>query len=207
MRMKRIMGVLVAGIVVAGTSQVASAQSSNTEVLAFRGFGATAVFDTVEGCIFTRVIVGASESSASGQRTGEQDSAGVNLDRRNTCTGEVLVSGGGSGLGVKVDIAPNFSSAEVHGVVPVHEAVSDRNFDVAVDVVWTGEGEIERNAVQYSFVDDSVVVRVHQNSSGRKATAVGHVVGDSTEWVPDGTKGDGLLVWSNEGQVLINQGA
>jgi hypothetical protein len=207
MRLKRIVGVLVAGMVVAATSQVASAQSSNTEVLAFRGFSASAVFDTVEGCIFTRVIVGGSESSAPGQPTGEQDSAGVNLDRRNTCTGEVLVSGGGSGLDAKVDIAPNFSSAEVHGVVPVHESVSDRTFDVAVDVVWTGVGEIERTADHFSFVDDGVVVRVHSNSAGRHATAVGHVVGDSTEWVPDGSTGSGLLVFSNEGQVLINRGA
>jgi hypothetical protein len=207
MRMKRIVGVLVAGMVLAGPSQVALAQSSNTEVLAFRGFNATAVFDTTEGCIFTRVIVGASETSAAGQPTGKQDFAGVNLDRRNTCTGEVLVSGGGSGPDVNVDIAPNFRSAEVHGVVPVHDAVSDRTFDVAVDVVWTGSGEIERNAVQYSFEDDGVVVRVHQNGSARHATAVGHVVGDSTEWVPAGTVGDGLIVFSNEGQVLINLGA
>jgi hypothetical protein len=44
--------------------QVASAQSSNTEVLAFRGFGASAVFRTIEGCIATEVFVSAGESSA-----------------------------------------------------------------------------------------------------------------------------------------------
>jgi hypothetical protein len=47
--MKRIAGALVAGMVVAGTSQGASAQSSITEVIAFRGFGATAVFNLVDG--------------------------------------------------------------------------------------------------------------------------------------------------------------
>ena len=206
MRMKRIAGALVAGMVVAGTSQVASAQSSNTEVLAFRGLDATAVFDTVAGCIDTRVVVDAMESSAPGQPTGKQDSADVIFESENTCTGERL-SAFGSGPDVKVDIAHNLNSAEVHGIVPVYSLDLDRTFDVAVDVVWTGVGEIERNADQSSFLDDSVVVRVHQNGSFRTATAVGHVVGDTTEWVPDGSEGGGFLAWSNYGQVFINRGA
>lgn len=79
---------------------------------------------------------------------------------------------------------------------------------MAVDVVWTGSGEIQRNAVQYSFEDDGVVVRVHQNGSFRKATAVGHVVGDTTELVPNGSSAKFAdLAFSNEGQVLINRGA
>ena len=207
MRMKRIVSVLVAGVIVAATSQVASAQSSNTEVLAFRGFGATAVFDTREGCIETQVIVVASESSAPAEPTGKQDSAAVLPDRRNTCTAEVLLFGSGSGLDVKFDVAPLLSSAELHGVVPVHDVVSDRTLDVAVDVVWTGVGELERGANHSHFVDDGVVVRTHSNGSFRNATAVGRVVGDTTELVPDGSTGIGFLAWSNDGQVLINRGA
>ena len=209
MRMKRIVGVLVAGMVVAGPSQVASAQSSNTEVIAFRGFGATAVFNIVEGCIKTQVIVVASETSAPGQPTGKQDSAAVLLDRRNTddCGGETLLFGSGSGP-VKFDVAPRLSSAEVHGVVPVNDTVSGRTLDVAVDVAWTGVGELERSANHFSFVDDGVVVRVHSNGSARKATAVGHVVADTTELVPADSSTDiASLAWSNEGQVLINRGA
>jgi hypothetical protein len=209
MRMKRIAGALVAGLVVAGTSQVASAQSSNTEVIAFRGFGATAVFNITEGCIKTQVIVVASETSAPGQPTGKQDSAAVLLDRRNTdaCGGETLLFGSGSGP-VKFDVAPLLSSAELHGVVPVNDTVSGRTLDVAVDVVWTGVGDLERNAVHYSFEDDGVVVRVHQNGSARKATAAGHVVADTTELVPNGSSADFAdLAFSNEGQVLINRGA
>ena len=208
MRMKRIAGALVAGMVVAGTSQVASAQSSITEVIAFRGFGATAGFDITEGCIETKVIVVASETSAPGQPTGKQDSAAVLVDRRNTdaCGGQTLLFGSGSGP-VKFDVAPLLRSAEVHGVVPVH-LTSGGTLDVAVDVVWTGVGDLERSADHFSFVDDGVVVRVHSNGSSRKATAVGHVVGDTTELIPNGSSAKFAdLAFSNEGQVLINLGA
>jgi hypothetical protein len=85
--------------------------------------------------------------------------------------------------------------------------VSDRTLDVAVDVVWTGVGELERGANHSHFVDDGVVVRTHSNGSFRNATAVGRVVGDTTELVPDGSTGIGFLAWSNDGQVLINRGA
>jgi hypothetical protein len=108
MGMKRIVGVMVAGMVLAGPSQVASAQSSDTEVLAFRGFGASAVFRTIEGCIATEVFVSAGESRA--VRPGEpetvkQDAAAVLLDRRDQCTGEVFLFGSGSGP-VEFDAAP-----------------------------------------------------------------------------------------------------
>jgi hypothetical protein len=149
----------------------------------------------------------ASETSAPAQPTGRQNSAAVLPDRRNTCTGEVLLFGSGSGLDVDFDVAPLLSSAELHGVVPVHDVVSDRTLDVAVDVVWTGVGELDRSANHFSSVDDGVVVRVHSNGSARKATAVGHVVADTTELVPDGSTGIGDLAFSNEGQVLINRGA
>jgi hypothetical protein len=208
MGIKRIVGVAVASMVLAGPSQVASAQSSNIEVLAFRGFGASAVFRTIEGCIATEVFVSAGESSAVGPgepRTVKQDAAAVLVDRRDWCTGEVLLFGSGSGP-VEFDVAPLLRSAEVHGVVPFHDVPSDRTLDVVVDVVWTGVGELERDASHSHFVDEGVVVKTHSNGSFRNATAVGQVVQDTTELV-DGSTSIGLLVWSNNGQVLSNRGA
>jgi hypothetical protein len=210
MGMKRIVGVVVAGMVLAGTSQVASAQSSNTDVFNFRGSSADAIFRTSEGCIKTEVdvIAGESMAVAPAQPTRKQDSAIVLLDRRNTCTGELLVFGGGVGFDVVFEIGPLLSSAEVHGVVPVNDVVSGRTLDVTVDVVWTGVGELERGANHAHFVDDGVVVWTHDNGSFRHATAVGHVVEDTTELVPNGSSTDsGFLAWSNFGQVLIDRGA
>jgi hypothetical protein len=206
MRMKRIAGALVAGMVVAGTSQVASAQSSNTEVIASRGSSAAASFNTSEGCIDTDVFVVASKTSAPGQPTGKQESAVVILDRRNSCTDEVLLDGSGSSLDVKFDLAPFLRSAELHGVVPVHDEVSGRTLDVALDVVWTGVGKLETFAEHSSFEDDGVVVRLHDNGSARVATAVGHVAEDTTVLV-DGEDLNAVLFWSNAGQVIINRGA
>ena len=206
--MMGIVGVVVAGLVLAGPSQVASARSSNTEVLASRGFGASAVFRTIEGCIATEVFVIAGEASAvqpGGPATVKQDAAAVLLDRRDLCTEEVFLFGSGSGP-VEFDVAPRLSSAEVHGVVPVHDVPSDRTLDVAVDVVWTGVGELERDAGHSHFVDDGLVVKTHSNGSFRNATAVGHVLQDTTELV-DGSTSIGLLVWSTDGQVLINRDA
>jgi hypothetical protein len=210
MGMKRIVGVVVAAMVLAGTSQVASAQSSNTDVFSFRGSNADAIFRTSEGCIKTEVdvIAGESMAVAPAEPTRKQDVAIVLLDRRNTCTGELLVFGGGVGFDVEFEIGPLLSSAEVHGVVPVNDVVSGRTLDVAVDVVWTGDGELERGADHLHFVDDGVVVWTHSNGSFRHATAVGHVVEDTTELVPNGSSTDsGFLAWSNFGQVLIDRGA
>jgi hypothetical protein len=145
--------------------------------------------------------------SAPAQPTGKQDKVVVIPDRRNACTGEVLLLGVGYSLDVEFDVAPRLSSAEVHAGVPVPDLVSDRTLDVAVDVVWTDVSELERSADHTYFLDDGVVVRTHTNGSSRTATAVGHVVQDTTELVPDGSTGIGFLGWSNFGQLLITRAA
>jgi hypothetical protein len=209
MGMKWIVGVLVAGMIVAGPNQVAAAQSSNTDVLVFRGSTAATIFRTSEGCIATEVDVIASESIGlvPGEPTSKQDAAVVLLDRRNRCTGELLVFGSGSGLDVEFSVGPLLSSAEVHGVVPVLDVVSGQTLDVVVDVVWTGVGELERGTDHAYYVDDGLVVRTHSNGSFRSGTAVGHVVEGTTELAPDGSTGNGFVVWSNYGQVIIDRGA
>jgi hypothetical protein len=178
-------------------------------VLGFRGYTADAIFRTIEGCIKTDidVIAGESIGLVSGEANSKQDSAVVLVDRRNTCTRELLFFGSGSGLGVEFGVGPRSSSAEVDGVVPVHDVVSGQTLDVVVDVVWTGVGELERGADHSHFVDDGVVVKTHNNGSFRSATAVGHVVEGTTELVPDGSAGNSFIYWSYYGQVIIDRAA
>jgi hypothetical protein len=206
MGIRWVVGALLAGTAVAATGPVASA-SADTFVLGFRGSTATTVLRTVDGCIATDIDVTALEllGMGPGERSGQQGPAAiVHVTRRDQCTGEMLVFGGGVDFDVDVEIGPRLTSAHVHGVVPVLDIESGQTLPVAVDVEWTGTGELVRDTEYSHYVDDGLIVKTHDNGTFRPGTALGHVRTGTLELAPEGTTANALMYWANYGQVIIS---
>ena len=195
-------------VVLAALAPPASAEPAARDMLNFRGHSAVASFRSVEGCVGREVYLGASEGTANvyGEPTGKRSSAFVSIERRDRCTGELLFLGGGNAQGVQFEVGPRLTAARLRATIPVEDRASGSTAAIAVDVAWTGTGELERGQDMFRWEDEvGLSVMLHQNGAIRVAEAAGRVSDGATEFVPADGRGRGWIAWSNYGQVTVGR--
>jgi hypothetical protein len=149
---------------------------------------AYAWFVIIEDCVETSIWVDARESTFS-WGSGQPDrwaGASAYLYREDTCSGTwypltdawgwaTLEAGAFSMHG-------NLAEARLRATIPAYDYVSDVEFDIEVDLTWTGDGELRRFKDRWHYDDGTTKERSRYDSRSREADVLGTMTVD-----PDGT--------------------
>ncbi|MGH2560852.1 MAG: hypothetical protein ACRDJH_17445 [Thermomicrobiales bacterium] len=187
--------------------------TANAEVafrIKFRGLTAHAAFssaDSADPCLITEVFVFATADAVQGPAP--EAFANVAIFRSNDCTGTHLQTLIGS------TTAPDFRGdrpltfASLAATITVEEFTSGEQFDVFVDLAWTGTGDPSRENGHFHVQRPGFNASGHFNATTRQAVASGSI----TDGVADFTGGEpsedvlGLMVpeleWASVGLIDV----
>jgi hypothetical protein len=211
--MKKLLTSTVLALTMASLLLPATANAEVTFSIKFRGLTAHAAFssaDPADPCLITEVFVFATADAVQGPAP--EAFATVAIFRFNACTGTHLQTLAGS------TTAPDFRGdrpltfASLSATITVEEFRSGEQFDVFVDMTWTGTGDLSRVNGHFH------VQRPGYNASGHfnAATRQGEAFGSVSDGVTDFTGGEpsedvlGLMVpeleWASVGLLDVSTG-
>lgn len=157
----------------------------------FSGNSADAFFSMTDnsGCVVTFVGVFANQGKfQSPPGPGSTSSfADMFIDQFDFCTETSLLSAFGS---ISLDngafeIDRSLTSATLNATIPVFDFISGTEFNVSVDLVWTGIGELSRGTFHSHFKSPGCIINERFNGSFRSGEASGTVSDGVTNFTPN----------------------
>jgi hypothetical protein len=176
----------------------------------FRDLGSDAYFRTTDpaGCIVTDISIFASQhyfQSPPGPGS-EGPFASVSIFQQNVCTGILLLNAGGATTtDFDFQVDKKLNSATLNATVHVYDGVSPSEFDIFLDLTWTGFGPTSRQTDHFHSNFPGCKTKFRSNGLFRSAEASGSVSDGVTNFTPDAalvanifrTKSGNLVVGCN----------
>jgi hypothetical protein len=161
---------------------------------------ASSYFPSTTGCIETVVFVTAFDDSTN------DTFVSVDISQNDICNEQLLF--GASGLSSiaaqDFEFSPNLSSARLSTSVPVHDVVSDADFDAIIDLVWMRTtGAVNRGVSHSNILFEGCRRIVHANGKWVPTEASGSVTVEGTNYTPD-LAYDSNLSSDNDGYKFVN---
>lgn len=195
--------ILALALTVFGPNTVASA----AEIFKAKGLSAEAYFSSVDpsGCIVTDAAVFARDESTQNPPGPGTPSSSVFLyiSQYDYCNDlQLLYAEGFSELAITdFQISKNLQWAILNTTVNVYDYVSATNFDVYVDLTWTGIGGLSRQNSHFHFHAPGCHVNSHFQGTARSADVSGSISDGVTNFTPD--PGSGTMFSSKSGDIYI----
>lgn len=172
------------------------------------GFGAKADFADSSECGYSHVWLLVSEVKS--QSTGSKSEVIPYLDlyfsQYDYCTGEGF---GGDYFGpidlAAFDVDNKLNSATLNTSVEGNNW-SGGTIEVAVNLTWSGQGDITREAIHRHYKVGDLIINEHISGQSRDASAFGRVMLGSTNLTPSLTQ-NAYLVEAKIGTVTIQKGS
>lgn len=166
-------------------------------------------WSTTDGCIYTNVSVMAStqtvKSRTGGTSTGQY--ATLYIDSYDNCTWTWLSSLSGytpiDGNSFQLD--KQLNNAHLQTVIPVYDWNADATTNIAVDVTWTGSGDLTKGKFSYQYQSPGCKVKYSSSGSSRNATVSG-TISDSITHYMNGASVNGNLQSVKNGDMTMGCG-
>ena len=187
-----------------------AAFSQHTTALAgdnfkFSGRSANAFFFSTDGvCVDTFVGVFANKGKfQSPPGPGSASTfADIFIDQIDYCAGTQFTVAGGTSLdNGAFQIDRSLTTASLNATIPVFDQFGNV-FDVSVDLVWEGTGDLSRGTSHSHFKSPGCVINQRFSGSFRAAKASGTVSIEATNFTPNPT-GDAGLSSTKSGDLFI----
>ena len=161
----------------------AHAASGTTFVFSFHGSSAFAFFDNLspDGCIDTSVSVDGFQNTVNNQTTSGAD---IFIGQFNNCTNTQLLAAFGSTGSPTFQIDRKLLSASLNTTISVTDFVSNKTFDVSVNLTWTSTSAIRHEISTSHFHTKGFTESAHFNAEFRDANASGTVSDGTTNFTP-----------------------
>jgi hypothetical protein len=142
---------------------------------------ATATFDSTSGCLDTSVVITGSEFHTN---VGTDFEADVFISQFDTCTGmlTMLVCCGFS-QNPDFQISQSFD-ASLNATFPVGDIVSNRVFNVSLNLKWTATSHLGTQVLNTNFNTPEFTFSSHSEGNLWNATASGTVTDGTTNFTP-----------------------
>jgi hypothetical protein len=156
----------------------------------FRDLGSNAYFYSTDpsGCVVTEVSIFASQhyfQSPPGPGS-EGPFASMSIFQQNVCTGILLLSASGATMtDLDFQVDQKLNSATLNATVHVYEGVSPSEFDIFLDLTWTGFGPTSRETVHFHSNSPGCKMKFRSNGLFRSAEASGSVSDGITNFTPE----------------------
>lgn len=139
----------------------------------------------VSGCISTDVFV----FIRSGGFQASSEKAFISVLRINDCKEVQLMTASGSATLKDQDLQldPNLDSATLVTTVGLTDRVSRRNFNVGVNLAWTGTGDLIRTRNNFHFESPGKILKEKKHFDGtyREAQVSGSISEGFTDFTPE----------------------
>jgi hypothetical protein len=190
-----------------GILMLAPNSLAETEVFHVRGHNLFAGFVSNEGCISTNVSLFAAAESFHNPPGPAEPSWLLSIDifQLDTCAFQTLVSASGNtttSAEIEVKGGTSLSSATLSATIPVFDSVSQSSFDVSLDLLWTGTGELFYGNTHGFNRFPTSMNAFHSVGSQRDAQVSGTVSASGTNFTPTPSI-FGLMVFSRQGSTII----
>jgi len=176
------------------------------DIFHFRGENAYASFysSSPDGCISTYVGVSAGEDVGQSPPgpSSPQSFAAIYIDQFDYCTSTGLISASGYTDAPAFQMDNFLTSATLNATINVFDYVSNTWFAVAVDMDWTGTGDLNRGNSHSHYQSPDCTFNYQSNGTWRSAEASGSVSMDTTNFTPNPSQYADLSS-SKSGQVSI----
>ena len=186
--MKRTLLIFAALLLVAA-STVTAATAGKATVSRDAGYTVDTYFTNTRSGVLTNVnvFVGDGLAKAPGGPAERSRPLSVFILQKDVATDEILLDVNAyvqlpAGV-LRID--PQVRRARLHTVVEGIEGVSGRSVEIAVDLVVTGVGPLERAHDRIHYVDDELILNAHGNSRVRQAQVQASVSIDGVEYTPE----------------------
>jgi hypothetical protein len=202
----RLLTVMILTLAMLG--QASHAQAGGGLAFKFKGQSAVASFFEVSGCIYTDVLVIASEAKV-------QDVPGtpanvsfvsVTISQYDSCTDTSILYAYGSTSPLPksaFQISKALNTGRLDTTVNVFDEVSEQTFDAHIDLAWIATGPLNREKFTTHVKTPGCVTNSHYLGKSRPAEAVGSVSDGVTNYTP-GTSIQGTSLSSTKsGTVTI----
>jgi hypothetical protein len=165
--------------------------------------GATFSSSSPDGCVRTDVFVAAVEVKNQGNAAQQSPFAALSLSEFNNCTNTQLLSADGQANTAGFQFDRQLRTATLITTLPVTDFVSNTTFNVALDLSWTGTGDVVRQTGHTSHSrSPGFNVYVHSNGTSRTAIASGTVSDGTTNFTPSATT-DASIAFITIGRIEI----
>jgi hypothetical protein len=186
--MKRALLILAVSLLVA-VGTVTAATAGRATLFRDAGYTVDTYFTTTSAGVLTNVNLYASDglTKSPGGPSERSRPLSVFILQKDVATDEILLD---VNAYVQLDpgvlaIDPQIRRARLHTVVEGIDGVSGRTVDIAVDLVVTGVGPLERAHTRVHFVDEELTLNAHGNSRVRYAEARASVSIDGVQYTPN----------------------
>jgi len=164
-----------------------AAAPGQTSHFKFKGLTATAIFDSVAGCVETQAFIqGFSNRIKTVGPPGTTPSAFVSLFQFDNCSLTTLLSASGF-----TDLPPgafqikkNLTTATLNTSIDVFDSVSNTTFPVDISLSWTGTGTLTVSKNHNIFTAPGFRENFMFTGASRPATASGSVTALGTNFSP-----------------------
>jgi hypothetical protein len=162
-------------------------------VYRYQGEAATAFFSaTTDGCIYTDAYLFAGENSAKAGpgAPNKSKSAQISIYRYDVCNGIWLSSAYGTTTldGASFQIDGQLNSAHLQTTINLIDGNSGTGSVLAVDLTWTGQGELNRSKSQYQYESAGCKVKGRFNGDYRAASVIGGISDGTTNYAANGAR-------------------
>ena len=172
----------------------------------FRGEGAVASFVSLDGCMRTNVDIFTAEGMRKDGRGRPQPFSSVNIyiSQYDTCaeTQVLYVDAIADLAGPDLQIDPKLAAATLNTTLNVTDTVSGNPFDIAIDIAWTGVGELSHDRYNIRFGDQACRIHDRSNFVSRPIHATGSVWAETQNFTPFPTT-EGGLISSNSNYIYF----
>jgi hypothetical protein len=136
------------------------------------------------GCISTEVFVFA--RSGTSRTSISESETSIQISQVNDCTETWLMGASGSVPSSAIQIDPNLKSASLDTTIAMSDRVSQKQFDVNVNLTWTGIGKIDHTRNNFYFASPGSIVKEEKQFDGmyRQAQASGSISTGAAEFTP-----------------------
>ncbi len=201
----------ILAIVLAPLALPTTTHAQQVEVIKVREMTADATFSWTDaiGCIQTDIFILLSihrEKTTPDGQTIFVPSAFVGGSVFDICNNVAIRLPDGSTEQFTYDFGGNLDSASLQAVVPVFDQANQTTYDIAVDMNWTGQGDIiTTHEHSKEWLSPGLGIITNFNGSIRDAMAVGtvNIVGQTENFALPGSQIDGNIQKLQVGNITI----
>ena len=175
----------------------------------FRGPSAIANFASIDaaGCVRTDVMVIGSDTVSQNEPgpSTAHSFASITISKYDVCNGVQLLFAYGSAAPLSepaFEVSSPMDAATLNATASMFDEVSGSNFDLDVQLTWTGAGALSRSFNHSRLHSPDCIVNSRSSGTTRIAQVVGSISDGLTEFTPEPAY-EGSIVMVRSGTVTV----